>query len=213
LLHRYLGYNNRGVPDAVSSAIESQIRSAYKLIKPIYSYTPKLIERILGNKVFLEGSFKLMSRILSDALSGCNLVLVFIVTIGKDLENEASKLTERGELIKGYILDAIGSLAVESAADKMQENVKRIIEDKGYHVTMRYSPGYCDWNIKQQEHIFQALGRESVGVTLNESYMMIPQKSISGILGIGRFGNAKFSPCVRCDRKAHCSYKRNRLWL
>ncbi|GAH91002.1 unnamed protein product, partial [marine sediment metagenome] len=50
----------------------------------------------------------------------------------------------------------------------------------------RLSPGYCDWKIDQQKMVFRAMKDDSAGVRLTEECLMLPQKSISGIIGIGQ---------------------------
>jgi hypothetical protein len=53
-------------------------------------------------------------------------------------------------------------------------------------VFLRYSPGYCGWDITGQRQLFQALRPEEVGITLRESCLMEPLKSISGVLVAAR---------------------------
>jgi len=211
LICRYLGYGSRNAPDTILSLIHSQIERAYGLIKPIYTYTPKLIEGISGDAIFLAGSLKFYSETLSYVLSDCDWVFVFLVTIGKGLDERVTMMMEKGKIMEGSILDAIGSVAVEQAACKLQDDVEKEVEKKGYKATLRYSPGYCDWDVKQQMTIFKAIDSYSLGVHLTESCLMIPQKSISGIIGIGKFNGSKPSPCRGCPSITSCPYKRVRL--
>ena len=87
--------------------------------------------------------------------------------------------------------------------------MERIAYQSGYQGTLRYSPGYCDWDTEQQKEVFQAIDAGSIGVVLTESCFMIPQKSISGVIGIGERGREKTSPCIVCSKKASCPYRRN----
>lgn len=210
-VYRALGYEKFSIPTWVSSLIDSQIARAYELIKAAYSYTLKEINAISDTVVCLEETTKLNSKTLSYVLADCIGVFIFLVTIGKRLEEEAFSLSEGGDLLKGYILDTIGSEAVEEVACRLQDDVGRIAKKNGYQATLRYSPGYCDWDIQQQRDIFLAMDSTSIGVELTESCLMIPQKSISGIIGISENKGDRLSPCVVCEREFSCPYKRSRF--
>ena len=74
---------------------------------------------------------------------------------------------------------------------------------------MRVSPGYCDWPVEQQAELAKALDFSKIGVSLTGTFMMVPKKSISAMVGIapeGRFAEAD-SPCSICTTKK-CSYRR-----
>jgi len=208
---RYLGYKGHTPPAFISSLIDSQIARAYKLIKPTYTYALKAIQSIKGCEVFLEGSLVLTAQTVSYVLSDCEFVAILLTTIGPDLEKESSNLMESGETLKATILDAIGSEAVEKTADRLQDHVEDLAEKMGCQATLRYSPGYCDWDVAQQEVLFKAIDSTVLGVKLTANCMMVPLKSVSGIIGIGKFDKTKPPPCLECSRKASCPYKRTRL--
>ncbi len=67
---------------------------------------------------------------------------------------------------------------------------------------LRYSPGYCGWHITGQKKLFEELKPESIGITLNSSYLMQPIKSISGVMISGdkniHFFENNFSFCADC---------------
>lgn len=208
---QYLGYKNQTPPSFILSLIDSQLARAYQLIKPAYTYILKAIEGIKRHEVFLEDSLVLSSKTVSYVLSDCEWVAVFLSTIGRDLEEEISKLMERGEMLSATILDAIGTEAVEKTTDRLQDDIEKLAKKMGCQATLRYSPGYCDWNVTQQEVIFQTIDSTALGVKLTSSCMMVPLKSVSGIIGIGKFDKTKPPPCFKCNKKVSCPYKRTRL--
>ncbi len=206
---RRLGYKDRSPSASTLSLIDSQIAKADKLIKPIYTYEPKTIERVVGEKTFVAGSLVFNSKTVSYVLSDCKWAAIFLVTIGSNLDEEMSKLMEKGEMLVATILDAVGTEAVAQALYRLQDVVKGIAQANGYQATVRYSPGYCDWDVSQQKVLFQVLDSTSLGVSLTESCFMMPQKSISGIIGIGKFDTTKPPPClVVCRQRASCIHKR-----
>jgi len=106
-------------------------------------------------------------------------VALSICTIGPGVESEGTRLMKKNEALRGLVMDALGSEAAEEAA----EQVDKILCEKARNMDLwpsrRYSPGYKNWDIKEQKYIFQTLPAEDIGVTLTESYMMVPRKSVS----------------------------------
>ena len=208
-VYRRLGYKNRSPSAAVLSAIDSQMPKAYKLIKPMFTYELKAVEDVVGQEVFLSGSLVFSSKTLSYVLSDCKWGSIYLVTIGKDLDEQMARLMERGEMLKATILDAIGTEAVAQILYKLWDVIKGIAKANGSQATVQYAPGYCDWHVSQQKVLFQAIDSDSLGVRLTETCMMIPQKSISGVIGIGKFDATKAPPCLAvCDKRTYCSYRR-----
>lgn len=129
----------------------------------------------IGNGVQLESVF------LTRALAKPRKTAIFLVTIGPELEQGIREKIDSGQNRAAYILDCLGSNAAESTAAAIH---KEIQERLGISMR-RYSPGYNDWDISQQENLFDFLGGErarELGVDLNSDFMMTPRKSVSGII-------------------------------
>jgi cobalamin-dependent methionine synthase I len=136
-------------------------------------------------------------------------VAIFLVTIGKYLEETSFQLAKDGLVLQATVLDAIGSVAVEKVAGFAQARIKEIVKAQGHVTSRRFSPGYCDWKIRQQQMVFSALTGNTMGVRLTGECLMIPQKSISGIVGIGSSDAdlENYDPCKTC-RKKDCPGRR-----
>lgn len=124
-------------------------------------------------------SEKFYGKYLKEKYSFAEEIGFFIVTIGEDIENKSKKEAQKKDFLKMWIYDSIGSEYVESTAKKLHELIEI---EKGYKMH-RSSPGYNDWDIKEQKKLFRLLPGEEIGVTLTKSGLMIPKKSISGIIG------------------------------
>jgi len=83
------------------------------------------------------------------------------------------------ELMKGLILDAIGSEAAEQVARQTDKALCKIAREMDLWPSKRFSPGYKAWNIEEQRYIFQMIPGNLIDVTLNNSCLMIPRKSVS----------------------------------
>ena len=207
---RYIGYEDgQKLSARISSLVDDYAEHAHSLINPSYSYVIKDVEWARGSMAFVEGSIIFKSRIIAKLLERCTQVAIFLATIGKYLEETSFRLAKDGLILQATVLDAIGSAAVEKVADFVQSGTREIAKAQGDVISRRFSPGYCDWNIGQQRMLFYALTGNTVGIRLTGECLMIPQKSISGIIGIGPSdANVEnYYPCKTC-RKKDCPGRR-----
>jgi hypothetical protein len=135
-------------------------------------------------------------------------VAVVVCTIGDALERRVSALWEARELPLASMLDSVGSGAVESLA----EHVNDVLCQQGLpdlRVTNRISPGYADWDVAEQPRLFRLVPTDAIDVTLNAACVMTPGKSISLLVGAGRQARVDhyFTQCARCWMR-DCAYRR-----
>jgi len=133
---------------------------------------------------------------------------VALCTIGVALERRVAELWEARELPLASMLDSVGSGAVESLA----EYVNDVLCQQGLpalKVTNRISPGYADWDVAEQPRLFRLCPGQAAGISLNEACVMTPGKSISLLVGAGRAARVDhyFSQCARCWMR-DCAYRR-----
>ena len=194
--------------DAIRETFEECIDDARRLAKPkIAMSVKKLIAQ--GNDFVEIAGCKFVSKKLSKALNGASHLCLFLVTTGGRIEKAATKYMSQGDSLKGYFMDRLGSMAAESLAENTEFDLRKRYRIKGRSVSMRFSPGYCDWNIEEQFKLAKILKFSKAGVRLTDGCMMVPKKSISGIIGIGPAGLFKDikPPCVSCGLKT-CYYRR-----
>jgi hypothetical protein len=207
---RYIGYEDgQSLSARISALVDEYAEHAHGLISASYSYVIRDVEWARGSIAFVEGSISFKSRIIAKLLGRCTRVAIFLVTIGKYLEDTSFRLARDGLVLQATVLDAIGSVAVEKVAGFVQDRIKEIAKAQGHVTTRRFSPGYCDWKIGQQQMLFSALTGNTIGIRLTGECLMIPQKSISGIIGIGpSSANVEdYDPCKTC-RKKDCPGRR-----
>jgi len=200
----YIGYDgNHGMSARISSLIDDYAEHAHHLINPLYSYVIKNVEWARGSMALIDDSIIFKSQVVAQLLEHCSQVAILLVTIGKYLEETTSKLARDRLMLQATVLDAIGSDAVEKVADAVQDRIKEIAGTMGLVISRRFGPGYCDWNIGQQRMIFHALTGNTMGVRLTGECLMIPQKSISGIVGIGSSKEhiENYNPCKFCNKQ------------
>ncbi|WP_455142461.1 hypothetical protein [Candidatus Hodarchaeum mangrovi] len=135
-------------------------------------------------------------------------VALVIVTLGKALPEEVNNLMVLGKYLDGVILDAIGSAGVEYLADIVDSEIHKLTKRSPFECSRRYSPGYCNWDLRDQELIFKLLPAHKIEVHLTSGYLMVPIKSISFAINIAE--NIRQSRwenrCIYC-KTVQCSYR------
>ena len=147
-----------------------------------------------------------IGKIIERQLKGAEAYALFICTAGQEYEDYMRRLKEEGDMVRVFIADALGSVIAEKTADRMEEMLQESIDKLGWRHTNRFSPGYCGWHVSQQQLLFPMFRGETCGVSLTESSLMVPIKSVSGIIGLGQTVKRLDYTCGLCDFK-QC-YKR-----
>ena len=132
-----------------------------------------------------------------------------VCTIGDALERRAAQLWDARELPLAAMLDSVGSGAVETLAEYVNDLLCQEAIPLGLPVTNRVSPGYGSWDVAQQRVLFGVCPGAAIGVNLNEACFMTPVKSISllAAAGAGARVDHYFSQCARCWMR-DCAYRR-----
>ena len=198
-----------GLDETIRAAVERCLKEAKALARPNSLSAVKRITAFDGDSVRMEGPISFSGKRLISYIKGAAHLHLFLVTVGGEIETEASNWMSKGEALYGYLLDRIGSLAVESLAEATEEELRKAYLSKNETVSMRLSPGYCDWPIEEQFVMAKALDFSKIGVALTEKCMMVPRKSISAMVGVGPkdLFSKMASQCVACDR-VECDYRR-----
>lgn len=200
------GRNGASCSSSVSKTIDTWAGRINGLIEPRLSYLVRPIEHIDAS-IFTVNGVSFTSSRISHALRTCTDVVCFIATIDEGVEHEVRKLMQTGKLSEAYILDSMGSVAVEGMVAKFHARMEAEYRKTARSVTIRFSPGYCDWNLAEQKKLFSLFDTDKVPVTLHrDSWLMDPRKSVSGIFGILPYDNggiaASYNPCTECGKQA-----------
>ena len=132
-----------------------------------------------------------------------------VVTIGGALEARVAALWDAREVPLAAMLDSVGSGAVESLAEHVNDLLCQQGIADGVRVTNRISPGYGGWDVSEQNLLFRFVDGAPVGVELNAACFMTPEKSITLLVGAGPGARVDhdFNQCARCWM-ARCAYRR-----
>ncbi len=172
------------------------LESAEEIGLPKALYKESYVEERTDDTVTMDG-VTFTSRALRDNLEGINRVFPYIVTCGNEIDEE--DLTE-GDFLKRFWLDSIKEELLKAGRLYLRDLLQ-----KRYRVgkTSTMNPGSGDvavWPIQQQKELFSLIGNvdKLIGVTLTDSFLMMPNKTVSGI----RFPNeVGFETCELCHRE------------
>ena len=147
-----------------------------------------------------------VDKIIFNELKSSEKIIVFTCTAGKPICDYA-KGEYKTDVLKGFLLESLANEVVETAMDKIQDNMREGYQSQKLLISNRFSPGYCSWNVAEQHKLFKLLPENFCGVSLSESALMQPIKSISGFIGVGEKIKYNHYKCKFCTQK-QCIYKK-----
>ncbi|MDO4414474.1 MAG: vitamin B12 dependent-methionine synthase activation domain-containing protein [Erysipelotrichaceae bacterium] len=180
-IRRYLGMMN-AIDEETDSLIEECVALLEQTAHPRYIY-------VRFPLIFREGypcieSHMIRSRNLADNLAGCREVTIMAVTLGADVD----RLIQRYSILsmsKAAVLQAASAAMCEEVCDHVNRMIT--IEAKRDHMKThpRFSPGYGDLDLSTQKLIFSLINLpKEIGLTLNDSLLMTPFKSVTAFIGL-----------------------------
>jgi hypothetical protein len=203
-----LGYNEGGDRTMVQFFIEESLNEAAKIcsVRAEYRIYKNIILDNKDKSIYINDINFNIQKIVFNQLKKSESVAVFVCTAGKEIGSRSRDVMAGGDPLKGFILDTIGSMVVDAAADQMQLELEVSVNQSGQKITNRYNPGYCGWSVGEQHKLFGLLPDNFCGIRLTESALMDPVKSVSGIIGIGEHVKYNKYTCSYCDMK-DCAYR------
>ncbi len=177
------------------------VENARETANPKAIYRTCFVDCVNNDEVTIEG-VRFESRLLSKKLHSVGRVFPFVITSGRELYEYP---LDRTDFLKIFLWDSLLEHILHEAAGFLRSEISRnnLIENLVW-----MSPGSGDaeiWALQQQKELFSLIGnvKEEIGVELNESLLMIPTKSISGIA----FQSEKdYRSCMVC-RRVNCHYR------
>ena len=203
-----LGYAEGGDREMVQNLIEESMNEAAEIcnIRAEYRIFRKVILDDRAKTITINDLKFDVHKIVFNQMKKSESIAVYVSTAGKGIGERSRETMMEGDPLKGYILDIIGSLTVDAAADLMQDELASSVGQSGFMTTNRYSPGYCGWSVAEQHKLFSLLTDNFCSIRLTESALMDPIKSTSGFIGIGKHVRYNKYTCSFCDM-TDCSYR------
>lgn len=175
---RYLGIADGICDEATAALLDACEKELLSCASPRACYTEGDVVRKDDGNLEIFG-IEIKSRSLSKNLDGCSRVFLFAATLGAGVDRLLSRYGAVSAS-KAVALDALASALIEDFCDEVENTITHDLKKRP-----RFSAGYGDLDLSLQKELFGVLSApKSIGLTLSDSYMMIPTKSVSAIVGI-----------------------------
>jgi len=207
---RMMGYpDSEAVSEPVRECCHEQIRRLEDLLDPWGSTRVVTIESVERDAVHLAGDATLRSRRLASILRHATSLAICLVTVGSRITAEIHRLVARDEMIEALALDAAGSAATSALMSQLRERLCCEVLERGCGTMLPYGPGYTGWHLRDTPTVFSYLADDALPVRLNEQLMMVPEKSLLNVIGIGPSSRRapEVVPCRLCDLQ-RCELRR-----
>lgn len=210
-IYEAMGYKD-SIPDQmVIEEIDALLRRIAPLLRPrlFFFITDGMLD-IEKETLTVQNTVFSIGKTIARQLRGSEAFAFFAATAGVEFEAFQHTLQLEDDMVKIYIADSLGSIIAEKAADCMENSLQAFIQSDGWQHTNRYSPGYCGWHVSEQQKLFSLFPVASpCGIELTDSSLMIPIKSVSGVIGIGSSVRKLEYTCGLCTYE-NCFRKRKR---
>jgi hypothetical protein len=148
-------------------------------------------------------------KVLPRMLRNSSHYTFFLATAGPGPEEYSRDLMERGDYPAGYVSDLVASVIADQVCDQVHNHVMALAREKGLDASNRYSPGYCGWEVEEQQGLFSLVPEGFGGVSLSESSLLSPIKSVSGLIGSGPGVRFRDYTCELCSFE-DCHFRKTR---
>ncbi len=183
---RYLGYSRFVSPDQdVSELLEKAASEMVEVMKAqaVFEVFDLTMASIPATTEISFADVTLQSRDLGINLKDCKKVALLAATIGPQVDALIRRHSSMNP-VYASILQATGAMFIEELVDITNSEIKKIAEAAGLKTKPRYSPGYGDVSLQVQKDFFRLLPCTRIGLTLMDTLIMAPEKSVTAFVGI-----------------------------
>lgn len=205
---RYLGYK-REQPDSQVRELLGECMEELSQVVTLRHMKREVPLTLSGEATVSTELFTTESRNLARNLKGCDRLLVFAATVGIGADQLIQRY-ERFRISRAVTLQAMAAAMIEEYCDCLNREWKESYRKQGLYLRPRFSPGYGDFPLECQKALTGGLETaKRIGLTLTDSLIMMPSKSVTAVIGISPLpGNCVTAGCEACD-KTDCEYRRN----
>lgn len=205
---RYLGYGGHAVDEQTLALIEDSFRELDRAADRRIIY--RIFDVIHGEAEELAiGNLNIVSGNLKKNLRDCKEALLLGATLGIGVDRMLKRYSLT-DMARAVALQAAAAALLEEYLDICQKKLAEELAAEGKYLRPRFSPGYGDFDIRNQEMILRMLQADKhIGLTMTDSFMLTPAKSVTAVIGISRQQeNCPIQGCGLCQKR-DCIYRRN----
>jgi cobalamin-dependent methionine synthase I len=180
------------------------------LLKPSILYDIFPLAEVRDQTVVLQGGASFRGHLLADRFGLAEEVALGLCTIGGDLEARVVAYRDAGDEVRAILLDGIGTAAIGELGEHGHAVVREQAQQRGWKASAAFQPGQLDWPLEDHRVFFDLLPAEKLGLQLDVQHLMVPYKSVSMAVGLGReMLPLAFDPaCKYCPLAEDCRFSR-----
>ena len=190
---RYLGYSKLSAPDSqIASLIEQAATQMHKIINPKAVFQDFQLEITFSpenqnqeNPIIKlkDTNFQLQSKDLYNNLKNCHKVYLLACTLGPQVDSLIRK-TQFTDQVMASVFQSTGAMYIEEVVDFANNQIAQIEKNQNNFTRPRFSPGFGDVSLENQKHFFNLLPCSKIGLSLMDTLIMAPEKSVTAFIGI-----------------------------
>ena len=177
------------------------------LVAPAIAYEIYNIVEMDHDRVLLEGGGVLICPLIPSVMPEAEELAVAVCTIGDRLERRAAGYFHNDQPLLGLLLDGIGTAALESLVGEACLLIQNVVSPLGLRTSSPVNPGMPGFPLAVQRQIVGMVPAAEIGVSLTNAGIMVPQKSISMVVGIGHTSWMPTETCAHCNLRGECRYQ------
>lgn len=163
------------------------LQEATGLVRPLAIWGEFAVSGIGEHELLLEGGLKLTSSLLTKVAGTAEKLVLFAMTIGSTIDKTISDYNQAGQLLEGFALDATATTHLAKSATFILAEIQNKYKETGMSITFPLGPGHSYWSgLEDIRTIINNLAAEQIGISLTDSNLMVPRKSIALVMGVGR---------------------------
>ena len=205
---RYLSYKNDTVDEETKKLLEESIAELKEISQLKYVYEIFDISKNNDSIYFENSAMHIKSNDLNNLFKYSKKAAVMAATLGFEVEKKIMYYS-LSNLSKAVVFDACAASYIESLCDYAEFEIKEYALKSGCDITQRFSPGYGDVPISHQKEILNALSTQKlIGLSVSDSCILIPRKSVTAFIGIGKCCETNYKPCFNCNLSGNCNFSK-----
>ena len=196
-----------GAEGEIRRMAEETAETLESRVTPRWTWRTCRLERSREGIVLPEAGLTLPGTLAEKMLAECDAAALLAVTLGAGFDR-LEKEWETRDMARAAVMDACGNAWTEAACDAAEEEIRQRFQGK--YLTDRFSPGYGDLPLSLQADFLRALDAgKRLGVTANQSFLLLPCKSVTAIIGLADIPQgAKIRGCACCGLRENCEYRK-----
>ena len=209
---RYLGYRGQQPDEEIARLLEQAVQECVQKLSPAYVWEVFPVQTLPEQEGFwLEGTqVHLTGRSIGRHLQGAKKAVLLAATLGVQAERLLAGL-QRMNMTQALITEAVCTEAIEKTCDAAEQEIRELAQKEGFYTKFRFSPGYGDLPLEVQPELLKALSAmKTIGLGCNESFLLIPRKSVTAVVGFFEEPPAGTlrQKCQACTLAANCEYRK-----